>query len=207
MKPVTDKREHIMQVAEDLFSEKGFEGTSIRTLAQKAGVNVAMVSYYFGSKEKLFEALVEHRSMFMRQHMENLNADKTMNAWQKMELLIAAFVERMHEKKRFHKIMHHELTLSKHKVMQLAVANVLSKNAEQFRKLITEGKKEKVFHEDVEAKFVIATVLGTLHQVNNNPLLCSKPFSASSNEEENKKLLKQYLITMLKGYLLKKKLK
>jgi AcrR family transcriptional regulator len=47
-----DKKEHIMHVAMELFAEKGFEGTSIRDLAQKADVNIAMVNYYFGSKEK-----------------------------------------------------------------------------------------------------------------------------------------------------------
>ena len=57
------KREQILEVAEELIAENGFSGTSVRALAAKAGINVAMISYYFGSKEKLFEALVEYLSL------------------------------------------------------------------------------------------------------------------------------------------------
>ncbi|HNO01068.1 MAG TPA: TetR family transcriptional regulator, partial [Chitinophagaceae bacterium] len=42
-----------MKKAEKLFAEKGYNGTSVRDIAEKAGINLAMVSYYFGSKEKL----------------------------------------------------------------------------------------------------------------------------------------------------------
>jgi AcrR family transcriptional regulator len=45
-----DKKTHIIETAIELFAEKGFEGTSIRDLATKADVNVAMINYYFGSK-------------------------------------------------------------------------------------------------------------------------------------------------------------
>ena len=55
---MADKKEHILIVAERFFGENGFDGTSIRDIAQKANVNLAMISYYFGSKEKLLEALM-----------------------------------------------------------------------------------------------------------------------------------------------------
>lgn len=42
-----EKQLHILNAAEDLFANKGFEGTSVRDIAQKAEVNVAMISYYF----------------------------------------------------------------------------------------------------------------------------------------------------------------
>ncbi len=57
----TDKKEHILTVAEQLFGDKGFDGTSVRDIAHGADVNLAMISYYFGSKEKLLEALIEYR--------------------------------------------------------------------------------------------------------------------------------------------------
>ena len=53
---ITDKKEQILEVAEELFAEYGFEGTSVRELAKKAKVNVAMISNYFGSKEQLINA-------------------------------------------------------------------------------------------------------------------------------------------------------
>jgi AcrR family transcriptional regulator len=52
----TDKgvRDRLLAAAEELFSERGFEGTSVRDLAAAAGCNIASVNYYFGSKEKLY---------------------------------------------------------------------------------------------------------------------------------------------------------
>jgi AcrR family transcriptional regulator len=52
----TDKQIQIIDIAERLFAERGFDGTSVRDIADEAGINVAMISYYFGSKEKLMEA-------------------------------------------------------------------------------------------------------------------------------------------------------
>ena len=56
-----DKQVHIIETAEKLFALHGFAGTSIRDISREAGINVAMVSYYFGSKEKLMEAIFHHR--------------------------------------------------------------------------------------------------------------------------------------------------
>lgn len=53
-----DARTRLIDVAIALFAEKGYEGTSVRDLAAAAGVNVAAVSYHFGSKDALYtEAL------------------------------------------------------------------------------------------------------------------------------------------------------
>ena len=47
-------RERILMVAALLFSENGFEGTSVRAICAKANVNVSLVNYYFGTKEQLY---------------------------------------------------------------------------------------------------------------------------------------------------------
>jgi AcrR family transcriptional regulator len=52
-------KQRILDVAERLFAEHGFEQTSLRTLTAEAGVNLAAVHYHFASKEGLFEAVVQ----------------------------------------------------------------------------------------------------------------------------------------------------
>lgn len=49
-----DIKNRILHVAIELFADKGFEGASVRDIAKQAHVNIAMVSYYFGSKEGLY---------------------------------------------------------------------------------------------------------------------------------------------------------
>jgi AcrR family transcriptional regulator len=56
-----DTKTRILDAAEQLFMEHGFEATSLRSLTAAAGVNLAAVNYHFGSKEVLFQAVLTRR--------------------------------------------------------------------------------------------------------------------------------------------------
>jgi len=62
--------ESILDVAEDLFAEKGFTETSLRAITSAANVNLAAVNYHFGSKEKLIQAVF---ARFLDPFSEHLN--------------------------------------------------------------------------------------------------------------------------------------
>ncbi len=53
-----DTRQTILIAARELFAANGFDGTSIRAIAGRAGVDVALVGYYFGNKQQLFTEVV-----------------------------------------------------------------------------------------------------------------------------------------------------
>lgn len=57
-----DTRDAILDVAEALFSAHGFHGVTIRQVAADAGVDTALVHYYFGAKRNLFEAVFLRRA-------------------------------------------------------------------------------------------------------------------------------------------------
>ncbi len=61
VKPQHETRTRILDAAEELFMLHGFEGTSMRQLTAKAGVNLAAVNYHFGSKDALIEAVFRRR--------------------------------------------------------------------------------------------------------------------------------------------------
>src|SRR6185437_320586 len=61
VKPPHETRTRILDAAEELFMQHGFEGTSMRLLTAKAGVNLAAVNYHFGSKHALVEAVFRRR--------------------------------------------------------------------------------------------------------------------------------------------------
>lgn len=61
-RPKTDDpkaRAQIAAAAEELFAERGYDGTAVRDITRKAGVNSAMIHYYFGSKAGLYQAILE----------------------------------------------------------------------------------------------------------------------------------------------------
>ena len=68
--------EKLLDVAEILFCEKGFDGTSVRDLTTAAGCNVAAINYHFGGKNKLYVEMFRRQMRRMiqrhREHIDTL---------------------------------------------------------------------------------------------------------------------------------------
>lgn len=158
---MSDKREHILIVAEGLFGEKGFEGTSVRDIAQSAGVNLAMISYYFGSKEKLLEALIVFRAEYAYGILEELNKDETLSPWGKIDRLVEFYVDRILNNLRFHNIMYQESTAYRSEEIKNKVIAIKMRNIEQITKIITDGQQKKLFRQ-VDIPMTVGTIMGTI---------------------------------------------
>lgn len=55
-----DTRQKLIDAAGQIFSEKGFETTTVREVCQAAGANIAAIHYHFGDKERLYIEAVKH---------------------------------------------------------------------------------------------------------------------------------------------------
>ena len=64
-------RKRILDVAEELFAEKGFTGTSIREVTKRAGCNLAAVNYYFHGKENLYVEVFQRHMHTIRDQRIN----------------------------------------------------------------------------------------------------------------------------------------
>lgn len=157
------RRELLLDTAERLFAEHGFEGTSIRALAKEAGVNVAMVSYYFGSKEKLFEALVEHRSSSFLDKIKGLY-DNIPDPWVRLERMVPVYVDRFLATPLFYRILYREASLSRRPELQKAVADFLMRNVNELRKVLLDGVEQGRFRE-VDVDLTIVSFVGTITQL------------------------------------------
>ncbi|HEY8968921.1 MAG TPA: TetR family transcriptional regulator [Puia sp.] len=157
----TDKREHILIVAEELIGTNGFDGTSVRDIAHKAGVNLAMISYYFGSKEKLLEALIEFRAGYAHGILEELNKDASLNPWDKIDRLVDFYVDRVLNNLRFHNIMYREsINIRSDEIRDKLIAIKL-RNLEQITRIIQDGQQKKLFRE-VDIPMTVGSLMGTI---------------------------------------------
>lgn len=168
---LSDKKQHIINTAIELFAEKGFEGSSIRDLAAKANVNVAMVNYYFGSKDKLFETIVEYRASFMRGKLDEIEADKTMTEIEKIDAIIENYVGKILSQPSFHRVLHQELLKTDREAMQENIIRIFLRNTQTLRKIIEQGIRKKVFKK-VDPELTMATLIGTINQVMLSKALC-----------------------------------
>lgn len=85
--------EKIKAAAKKLFTQNGFSATKTRDIAEEAGINLALLNYYFRSKEKLFELIMrENMVLFMGGIVEHIN-NNHLSFEEKIELLIDRYIE------------------------------------------------------------------------------------------------------------------
>jgi len=200
-----DKRAHILAVAEQLFAENGFDGTSVRDIAQLANVNLAMVSYYFGSKEKLLEALIEDRAGYTLGILEELNKNQTLTPWDKIERQVEYYVDKIMNNYNFHCILSQQYNHTRSTEIKELIINIKLRNLEQIKKVITDGQKKKVFRK-VDIEFTMASVFGTLTNVTNSRSLYCRLLKIDETDDATyrKKIaprLKTHLMQLLRAHL------
>ncbi|RYZ22172.1 MAG: TetR/AcrR family transcriptional regulator [Chitinophagaceae bacterium] len=157
-----EKQLQIIRTAESLFSQKGYDGTSVRDIAEAAGVNIAMISYYFGSKEGLIKALFEERTSDIALQVESLLRDTNLTPWEKMERALDNYVERIANKVQFHKIMMYEQMLEKNTFLTTLLMDLKLRNLEKIRALLQEGQERGDFRADIDVPMLMHTLFGTV---------------------------------------------
>ena len=194
-----DKKKHIIDTAENLFSDKGFHGTSIRDIADEAGINVAMISYYFGSKEKLLQAIFEKRTQLTKLQLENLLSDERVPPIEKIYKIIDDFSEKIITHQKFYKIMIREQMLEKNSFINKMLIELKIQNTELFEKIIKDGQKKGAFKKGIDVVLLINTLFGTMMQsLINKDFYRDKHNYTSLSDDEFQQLLKKKLRSYLK---------
>lgn len=80
----------ILEAAEKLFLEKGFEATSTTQIAKEVGCNQALIHYYFRTKDNLFNTIFEQKFRLFFQQLFNIEGVKSMGFEDKIRHLISS---------------------------------------------------------------------------------------------------------------------
>lgn len=177
---LSEKQIEILTVAEKLFAAKGFDGTSVRDISHEAAVNVAMISYYFGSKEKLLENLIIHRTQDLRMKLENIFAENG-SPFQKIDQYIKLYIEKIDSNRHLFKIMHFEISMNK-RVMDFEAFNeIKKKNLQSLTKIIEEGQNQNLFSKTVNIPLITPTILGTYFHFYSNRIFYQEELALNSD--------------------------
>jgi len=193
MADYNEKQVHIIKAAEIHFADKGFEGSSVRDIAETAGVNLAMISYYFGSKEKLMEAMFDYRSASFTLQLENMIQNKDLDPMQKMETLIDQYIKKLLNQQCFHRVMTREQMMHSNPVIVQRILQMKKNNQELIQLLIKEGQKTGQFRKHIDIQLMMATLVGTVgHVVSTQHFYkITSNLEAMSDDELQKHLFKK----------------
>jgi AcrR family transcriptional regulator len=192
---LNDKKIQILEIAEKLFSEKGFEGTSIRDISKEAKINIAMISYYFGSKERLLEALIIYKTSDIKLQLENL-LQESLEPLDKVNKLIEIYINRINCNRGIYRILHFELTTKKREQNLLAFTELKKGNLKSLETIVQEGQSKGVFRKDVIIPLITPTIMGTFFHFHMN-----KPFFQELLNLNTETLYNDYIKTSLTKHI------
>jgi len=153
-----DKRRRILRAALKAFADDGFEGARVDEIAEIAGVNKAMLYYYFGGKEALYEAVLMENLERLSEALERASKSGK-GPEDRMQKVLDALIDTLKEIPEHPRIMARELSagaahLSRKAVEQMArVFGVV-------RGILEEGKQSGVFR-DVNPMLAHLSIIGS----------------------------------------------
>lgn len=200
-----DAKENILQVALGLFGQKGYEGTSVREIARAASVNLAMINYYFGSKERLFEEVVEYKASGMKTVIAELEKLEIPQI-EKIDRIIDSYIERMFANPTFHHLLHRELSLDQRPQMHDAITAILLRNLATIKSVFQHGIETGEFLA-VDIELTIASMLGSISHLIMSEDMCRKLLQKNKdfNPYTSKKLKERvsaHLKSLMRKHLL-----
>ena len=124
----------ILEAAKKVFIQKGWAGTRMHEIADKARINKALLHYYFRTKEKLFNAVFKYAFFkFVPKIEELLNSEKSL--YEKIELIADQYIT----------------VLMKHQFIPLFVMHEIHRNPEKLYGLLMQaGVRPEIFIEQIQ---------------------------------------------------------
>ncbi len=196
----TDKKTDILNAAEGLFSEFGFEGTSTRQIAKESGANMAMINYYFGSKEGVFLEIMESRISGFKSQLD-LISEEQIPAREKLLKVVEQYTNRIFANINFHKMMHRELSLTQRPEMFSKIKDAMASNRLVIEKIIENGIAEKTFR-PVDVRMTIASIMGSITLIATSPSKVIDTPDFDINDKAQGEVLRKRLITHLQDLVI-----
>ena len=105
----TSTEDRIKAAARKVFHQKGYAGTRTRDIAEEAGINHAMLNYYFRSKEKLFEIVMTETMAYFFQGVGTILNDESTSLEEKIERVVANYINLLLEEPELPTFMFNEV--------------------------------------------------------------------------------------------------
>lgn len=196
----TDKKNDILNAAEVLFSQLGYEGTSTRHIAKESGANLAMINYYFGSKEGVFLEIMESRIFNFKTQLDLINQEN-IPVKEKLLKVIEQYTTRIFSNISFHRMMHRELSLTQRPEVFTKIKDAMAQNLAVIDSIINSGIDEGSFRK-VDVRLCIASIMGSISMIVSSPNKVVSDQGFNINIDSQRDNLKERTINHLQDLML-----
>jgi AcrR family transcriptional regulator len=204
---MTDKDtvEALTQAAIHLFAEHGFDGTSVKQIADRAGVNVSLVSYHFGGKEGLLKTCMEN---FGKQRLAvSQRVLEPPSSIEELRVRLTLFIEDMWvthmEQPDLCKILHREKEFGM-EVAQDIFKNTFLKSFETLVVFIKTAQTRGLVKQQLDPFALAGFVYGSMMSVAQSDKIGEKFFGRTlKNKKERDRMIDELLDCLLNGFAVK----
>lgn len=154
-------RQKVVDAASILFFQNGFHGTSVRDIADKATVNVSLISYYFKSKQGLLEhAVTQYYEAYLKAIESAMLHNESISPLERLKKMIATIIHYKQSNHQFSCFIHRELSLDSVFVREMTVTYLAKENyfiSNSFYAIFPKQKKN-----NLESRFLLMQLKGML---------------------------------------------
>ena len=162
-----ERKHEILDIAKELFIEKGYENTSIVNILEKVGIAKGTLYYYFTSKEEILDAIIDRISEKIFYKAQEISKDPSLSVQEKiLGVVMSLNIEDDKEKKIVNNIHNPQNLLMHQKQFDSIIDNVVP----ILTKVICEGIEKGIFNTDypLETVEMILIYTQTVLDSNNN---------------------------------------
>lgn len=196
-----DTTERLIASATEIFSEKGFDGSTVKEIADHAGVNISLISYHFNGKEGLLRKCVEKFGETRLRESEKIltTPDTKEDLKAKMKFWAQQFLLCQVEDDQICQILHRENLLEREFMGDIFQSTFL-KAFEAMVKFLQAAKKKGIVRKEIDPLIAAGMIYGTLLHLGQTKKIQEKQFGISiENEKYRAQAIEQFMAVILNG--------
>ncbi len=195
----------ILSTATRLFAAQGYDGTSTKDICEGAGANIAALHYHFGSKENLYNNIIEQfateRLDFARKTLrppQNIDEFKV-----RLEIFLRQTLETMIRQNDIVRLIQRDVEMSDSKSKKMYL-NTLLKHAEKLWEFFDLATKKGIVAADVKPSFAAVFLMSNIiHQTRNDKMVREFSGHSLSDEKYRNDWIQQTLRIFIDGIIAK----
>lgn len=193
-------RQDILRAAEIEFADKGFYGTRIDEIAERAAINKRMIYEYFGNKEELYKIVFS--TVYNRlTEIEFKLLETNLHGKEAIEVIIRSYFKYLKENPTYVNLLLWENLNKAYYVKDLDYVGGKYIVIEKMKKIIEQGKEEGIFKKEIDTEQVVFSLMSYPFTYFSNKYTLCKLFSKdlSTGQEMEKRI--NSMIEMFLSYL------